>query len=511
MTTVGPRISRRRFLQAVGAAGGAAAVLGSMEALRLVAPAGEHTQPFRPPRKSDFTLQGRANGTRVLILGAGIAGLATAYELEKAGYACEILEARERPGGRNWTVRGGTTETEIDGDGPDRRLRRGPVLQCRPGPHPAAPHDARLLPRARRPDRDLRQRQRRRVVLQRGGQRGDRVDDRPPHPAPDGEGRLPGLRQRTARQGDQPAGARRRPDRRRRRAHGRIPARSGGARPERRVRRRRSAWVHRAARRRAAGRGIGSAAAPRRRADQPARLLLPVRARVGPGDADVPAGRRHGPPAARPGRCDQGPHPLRRRGRGHRQHAGRGRGHLQGGRRRPTGHRGLLRLHHPADDPRRRSRTTSRPPCRRTWRPCVPCRPARSVSSSSAGSGRKTTGSSVASRTRTWTSARSGIRRRAISARRGVDRRLLQLLQRRRCLRRDDAEGSRGPRDRAGPESARRRLRERVPVVVLGVVAADPPQRGRVGRVGRTDRARSGRRMAGCWRRRVACTSPAIT
>jgi monoamine oxidase len=115
MTSSGPRISRRRFLQAVGAAGGAAAVLGSMEALRLVVPAGEHRQAFRPPRRSDFTLQGRTNGARVLILGAGIAGLATAYELEKAGYACEILEARGRPGGRNWTVRGGTSETEIDG------------------------------------------------------------------------------------------------------------------------------------------------------------------------------------------------------------------------------------------------------------------------------------------------------------------------------------------------------------------------------------------------------------
>jgi monoamine oxidase len=115
MTPTGPRITRRRFLQAVGAAGGAAAVLGSMEALRLVAPAADHRRPFQPPRASDFTLQGRANGTRVLILGAGIAGLTTAYELEKAGYACEILEARERPGGRNWTVRGGTTETEIDG------------------------------------------------------------------------------------------------------------------------------------------------------------------------------------------------------------------------------------------------------------------------------------------------------------------------------------------------------------------------------------------------------------
>ena len=134
MTPTGPRISRRRFLQAVGAAGGAAAVLGSMEALRLVAPAGEHRQPFQPPRKSDFALQGRANGTRVLILGAGIAGLTTAYELEKAGYACEILEARERPGGRNWTVRGGTTETEIDGPAQTASFARGPVLQRRARP-----------------------------------------------------------------------------------------------------------------------------------------------------------------------------------------------------------------------------------------------------------------------------------------------------------------------------------------------------------------------------------------
>jgi monoamine oxidase len=111
----GRPITRRRFLQAVGVAGGAAAVLGSMEALRLVAPAAEHRQPFAPPRRSDFALQGRSNGTRVLVLGAGIAGLAAAYELEKAGYACEILEARNRPGGRNFTVRGGTTETEVDG------------------------------------------------------------------------------------------------------------------------------------------------------------------------------------------------------------------------------------------------------------------------------------------------------------------------------------------------------------------------------------------------------------
>jgi monoamine oxidase len=40
--------------------------------------------------------------------------LTTAYELEKAGYRCEILEARARPGGRNWTVRRGTIDTDLD-------------------------------------------------------------------------------------------------------------------------------------------------------------------------------------------------------------------------------------------------------------------------------------------------------------------------------------------------------------------------------------------------------------
>ena len=46
-------------------------------------------------------------GVKVVILGAGMAGLAAAYELGKAGFQCTVLEARERPGGRVWTVRGG--------------------------------------------------------------------------------------------------------------------------------------------------------------------------------------------------------------------------------------------------------------------------------------------------------------------------------------------------------------------------------------------------------------------
>jgi len=42
---------------------------------------------------------------QVLVLGAGLAGLAAAYELQKAGYAVTVLEARSRPGGRVLTYR----------------------------------------------------------------------------------------------------------------------------------------------------------------------------------------------------------------------------------------------------------------------------------------------------------------------------------------------------------------------------------------------------------------------
>ena len=45
------------------------------------------------------------NGRRVLVLGAGMAGLMAAYQLERAGYSVTILEARTRAGGRIETLR----------------------------------------------------------------------------------------------------------------------------------------------------------------------------------------------------------------------------------------------------------------------------------------------------------------------------------------------------------------------------------------------------------------------
>lgn len=42
----------------------------------------------------------------VVIIGAGLSGLLTAYRLKKAGISIRILEARDRPGGRIYTVQG---------------------------------------------------------------------------------------------------------------------------------------------------------------------------------------------------------------------------------------------------------------------------------------------------------------------------------------------------------------------------------------------------------------------
>jgi len=44
---------------------------------------------------------------RVLVLGAGLAGLTAAWELERAGHEVEVFEARMRPGGRVLTLREG--------------------------------------------------------------------------------------------------------------------------------------------------------------------------------------------------------------------------------------------------------------------------------------------------------------------------------------------------------------------------------------------------------------------
>ncbi|WP_214104638.1 flavin monoamine oxidase family protein [Acrocarpospora catenulata] len=106
-------VTRRTLLVSLGALGGAGAMYAAMGALGL-AP-GEQRTNYTPPQPADFALSGRS-AAKVVILGAGVAGLACAYELGKAGYDCTVLEAADRVGGRNLTIRGGDTLTETTGE-----------------------------------------------------------------------------------------------------------------------------------------------------------------------------------------------------------------------------------------------------------------------------------------------------------------------------------------------------------------------------------------------------------
>ena len=102
-------ITRRDFLTRIGQVGGYGASFTLMQTLGLL-PAMGVTHETATLRKVP------GNGTTIVVLGGGIAGLVSAYELGKLGYRCTLLEAREtRVGGRNWTVRNGTKVEFIDG------------------------------------------------------------------------------------------------------------------------------------------------------------------------------------------------------------------------------------------------------------------------------------------------------------------------------------------------------------------------------------------------------------
>jgi len=92
-------ISRREVLLRVGQVGGAGAALAAMQMLGLSMPTAASAADFALPVSS-------GGGRSVVVLGAGIAGLVAAYELQQAGYKVTVLEARDRVGGRAWTIRG---------------------------------------------------------------------------------------------------------------------------------------------------------------------------------------------------------------------------------------------------------------------------------------------------------------------------------------------------------------------------------------------------------------------
>ncbi len=121
--------TRRAFIQRMAQIGGYSAAFSTMRALGLVASPRISTLP---QLAADF-----GKGKKIVILGAGIAGLVAAYELRKAGFECTILEARNRPGGRNWTIRDGDDVKFTDGMSQRCDWKNGGYLNAGPARIPS--------------------------------------------------------------------------------------------------------------------------------------------------------------------------------------------------------------------------------------------------------------------------------------------------------------------------------------------------------------------------------------
>ena len=118
-----PPFTRRALLQLIGTTAGTAMMYETMVAMGYAG-----TSDFTGPIK----LSGDVKGASVLILGSGLAGMTAAYELRKAGYKVSVLEYNDRPGGRNWSLYGGDTYTELGGATQHVQFDKG--LYFNPGP-----------------------------------------------------------------------------------------------------------------------------------------------------------------------------------------------------------------------------------------------------------------------------------------------------------------------------------------------------------------------------------------
>jgi monoamine oxidase len=121
--TTGRQPTRRQLLTRIGIAAGSAAMYQAMTQLGHAA----DTDFPGPPN-----LSGAKPGTTVLVLGAGLAGMLAAYELRRAGYKVRVLEFQGRSGGRNMSLRGGDSLTELGGY--TQKCEFAPGNYINPGP-----------------------------------------------------------------------------------------------------------------------------------------------------------------------------------------------------------------------------------------------------------------------------------------------------------------------------------------------------------------------------------------
>ncbi len=131
--------SRRDLLALIGTLAGSTAMYHAMTSLGFAA-----DSTYRGP----LELSGEVKGASVLILGAGLAGMTAALELRQAGYRVQVLEFNGRAGGRNWTLRGGDSFTELGGF--TQVCEFAPGLYFNPGPWRIPYHHRALLDYCRR-------------------------------------------------------------------------------------------------------------------------------------------------------------------------------------------------------------------------------------------------------------------------------------------------------------------------------------------------------------------------
>jgi monoamine oxidase len=123
-------MTRRGILGAMARLGGAGAVAETLAVWDFLKPPPALAAGLGLPPNS-------GNGRTVAILGAGVAGLCAAYELDRAGYDCVILEASRRIGGRSLTLRRGDSFKEMSGPLQEVQFEDGLYLNAGPGriPH----------------------------------------------------------------------------------------------------------------------------------------------------------------------------------------------------------------------------------------------------------------------------------------------------------------------------------------------------------------------------------------
>ncbi|MDG5497548.1 FAD-dependent oxidoreductase [Niveispirillum sp. BGYR6] len=130
------KLTRRDLLRRAAVTGGYGATYMLMQGLGIMAAPAAYAGPPDLPA-------GLGGGRHVAVLGAGVAGLVAAHELEKAGFRVTLLEARQRLGGRTWTIRDGDRIEHLGHESQVARL--SPGIGFNAGPARIPSHHEALL------------------------------------------------------------------------------------------------------------------------------------------------------------------------------------------------------------------------------------------------------------------------------------------------------------------------------------------------------------------------------